>query len=309
MNTLEELKKITTVVADSGDFETARKYRPQDATTNPSLVLQAAKLPAYKPLVDEAIQYSKANGGDSSMALDKLLVIFGCKYLELIPGRVSTEVDARLSYDTEGTIAKARHLIKLYKEVGISKERILIKIAATWEGIQAARILENEGIHCNVTLLFSLPQAAIAAAAKATLISPFVGRISDWYKKRNIESSIDPGVASVRQIYAYLKGNGYKTIVMGASFRSTEQILQLAGIDFLTISPTLLEQLANMQESVSRSIDNGVVSAEARLDLDEVTFKKLLKENEMASDLLTDGIRRFDEDAKSLQNLLAEKMH
>jgi transaldolase len=312
MNSLEGLKALTTVVADSGDFETARKYRPQDATTNPSLILSAAKLSAYSNLIDNAIEYAQrhSSSSKSAEALDKLLVNFGTEYLKIIPGRVSTEVDARLSYDTDATVAKARKLISMYEENGIDRTRILIKIAATWEGIQAVRILEEEGIHCNVTLLFSLVQAAAAATAGATLISPFVGRITDWYNRRGDELEVDPGVSSVKNIYAYLQKHNYKTIVMGASFRSTKQILQLAGIDLLTISPALLEQLEGMDASVTRTIDVGVEKETVKdvIHVNQATFQSELAKDPMASDLLADGIKRFDHDAQSLEALLEGKL-
>lgn len=314
MTTLEGLKKLTTVVADSGDFETARKYHPQDATTNPSLIMQAAKLPGYSGLIDEAIKYAinlDTTEGKPAEALDRLLINFGSEYLKIIPGRVSTEVDAHLSYDTEGTIAKAKKLISMYEQEGIPRSRILIKIAATWEGIQAVRVLEAEGIHCNVTLLFSIVQAAAAASAGATLISPFVGRITDWHKKKGSELSYDPGVKSVKNIYAFLKRHNFKTIVMGASFRSTEQIMHLAGIDLLTISPTLLEELSSMETPVSRCIETGVDEEALKIacsSLDKAMFESELGKDQMASELLADGIKRFDQDARSLETLLADRL-
>lgn len=316
-STLEQLKGLTVVVADSGDIESARKYQPQDATTNPSLLLTAAKLPAYAGLVKDALQYACAKGGDASLALDKLIVNFGVEYLKIIPGRVSTEVDARLSYDTEGTINKARQLIALYGDMGIPKERILIKIASTWEGIMAAHVLEAEGIHCNMTLLFSLTQAAACAEVGATLISPFVGRILDWHRKRSgrerYEPAEDPGVLSVRQIYQYLKKFDYKTIVMGASFRNVEEIIELAGIDYLTIAPKLLEELAAMRKPLEAKLTVDEAKRESHLNRlsysgKEALFKEHLKADEMASELLADGIRRFDEDAKSLEAYLASQL-
>ena len=245
MNQLEQLKQYTTVVADTGDFHAMQTFQPQDATTNPSLILKAVQKPEYRPLLEQTIQAHQ--GQARSEVIDHLLVAFGLKILAIIPGRVSTETDARLSFDTEGTIAKARHLIALYEAAGVKRERVLIKIASTWEGICAARVLEQEGIRCNMTLLFSLPQAIACAEAGAQLISPFVGRIYDWYKKASGTDYLgadDPGVQSVQRIYTYYKKFGYKTEVMGASFRNTSQILALAGCDLLTISPELLQQLA-----------------------------------------------------------------
>jgi len=260
MSSLDQLKKYTTVVSDTGDFESIKKYKPQDATTNPSLIYSACQLSQYKHLVDDAISYGKSKGKDKnekvSLAMDKLAVNFGVEILKIVPGRVSTEVDARLSFDTESNIKKAREIIGLYKDAGIDKERILIKIASTWEGIQAAKELEKEGIHCNMTLLFSLIQAVSCAEAKATLISPFAGRITDFYKQKEGKSSYppneDPGVLSVRSIFNYYKHYGYKTVVMGASFRTKEQVMELAGCDLLTVSPQLLEELQNSTAEVPK---------------------------------------------------------
>lgn len=259
---LDQLKKYTTCVADSGDFETIAKYKPQDATTNPSLILAAAKKESYAKLIDEAIAYGKKTGKNPDdqvdAALDRLLVEFGKEILKIVPGRVSTEVDARFSFSTQDTLTKARHIIELYKDLGVSKDRILIKIASTWEGIKAAEILEKEGIHCNLTLLFSLPQAIACAEAGITLISPFVGRIMDYYKAKEGKSfspSDDPGVKSVTRIYNYYKQHGYKTVVMGASFRNVGEITELAGCDFLTISPPLLEELMNSNATVEKKLD------------------------------------------------------
>jgi len=273
-SSLDQLKKFTLVVADTGDFNSIQKYKPQDSTTNPSLILAASQLPAYKHLVDEAIAYGKAHGKDThhkvEIALDKLAVNFGIEILKLVPGRVSTEVDARLSFDTEANIKKARELIALYKEAGIDKERILIKIASTWEGIQAAKQLEKEGIHCNLTLLFSLVQAAACAEAGITLISPFVGRITDFYKQKENKTYApqeDPGVLSVQRIYNYFKKFGYKTVVMGASFRTKEQVIELAGCDLLTVSPALLEELAQSQIPVVRKLDSSKVVDVPKLDI------------------------------------------
>ena len=283
MTLLESLKKYTTVVADTGDIQAIAQHRPQDATTNPSLLYHAAQMPAYRGLVDEASDLASEAGGDhEAMAgefIDRLFVLFGCEILKVVPGRVSTEVAASLSFDTESTIAKARKLISLYEAQGVSRERILIKIASTWEGIRAAEQLEKEGIHCNLTLLFSFAQAVACAEARVTLISPFVGRIYDWYKKEKGGAEIppdqDPGVASVTRIYNYYKKYDYRTQVMGASFRNVNQILRLAGCDLLTISPELLEQLEKPEGAVDRTLDprSAKTITEDRLHLDEKTFQ------------------------------------
>src|SRR5215467_12963569 len=262
MNLLESLKRWTMVVADTGDFEAIAEHKPQDATTNPSLIYQAAQKPHYQHLVDQALDFALRSTGDpaarSAVFMDKLFVTFGCEILKIVPGRVSTEVDAGLSFDTEGTLAKARKLIGMYQEAGVGPERILIKIASTWEGIRAARRLERDGIHCNLTLLFSFAQAVACAEAGVTLISPFVGRIYDWYKKErggaDIPAAEDPGVASVTRIYDYFKKFDYKTQVMGASFRKVEQIVRLAGCDLLTISPDLLGQMEKTEGTVTRRL-------------------------------------------------------
>src|SRR5271155_5504905 len=282
MKLLESLKKYTTVVADTGDIEAIARHRPQDATTNPSLLFHAAQMPAYRHLVDEAAELAQERGGShEQMAgefIDHLFVLFGCEILKVVPGRVSTEVAASLSFDTAATIAKARKLISLYKEKGVAQERILIKIASTWEGIRAAEILEKEGIHCNLTLLFSFAQAVACAEAAVTLISPFVGRIYDWYKKENggaeIPADKDPGVASVTRIYNYYKKFDYKTQIMGASFRNIHQIVNLAGSDLLTISPDLLEQLEQAEGTLERKLDlaKAQASKEEHIHLDEKTF-------------------------------------
>lgn len=313
-NALEELRKFTTIVADTGDFESIQKYHPQDATTNPSLVLSAAQKPVYRPLLENAIAFGKkCNGSEKEQhmcMMDKLFVNFGVEILKLIKGRVSTEVDARLSFDIEGSIKKAHSFIKLYEEAGISKERILIKLASTWEGIQAAKVLESEGIHCNMTLLFSMPQAIACADVNATLISPFVGRILDWYKKNEGKPSYapaeDPGVISVTQIYHYYKKFGFKTLVMGASFRNKEEILELAGCDLLTISPQLLEELTQYQGPVPRKLDPAQSQAIPleKISLDEKTFRLMLNDNPMATDKLAEGIRKFAEDAEKLEKFL-----
>lgn len=307
MNQLEQLKQYTTVVADTGDFQSIEAFTPRDATTNPSLILKAVQKPAYQPLLAETLQKHKGKSTDE--IVDQLLIAFGLKILSLIPGRVSTETDARLSFDTEATIAKGRHLISLYEAAGISRERVLIKIASTWEGIRAAQVLEKEGIHCNMTLLFSLPQAVAAADAGAKLISPFVGRIYDWYKKstgENYTGDNDPGVQSVANIYAYYKKFGYATEIMGASFRNTGQILALAGCDLLTISPELLQQLADTNGPVQRRLspDKATQSDIKRLSFDEKTFRFALNEDAMATEKLAEGIRLFCADAIKLENLI-----
>ena len=312
MKLLESLKKYTTVVADTGDIEAIAKHRPQDATTNPSLLFHAAQMPAYRHLVEEAAELAEQRGSDhETMAeefIDRLFVLFGSEILKVVPGRVSTEVAARLSFDTAGTIAKARKLISLYKEKGIAPERVLIKIASTWEGIRAAELLEKEGIHCNLTLLFSFAQAVACAEAKVTLISPFVGRIYDWYKKENggaeIPAEKDPGVASVTRIYNYYKKFGYKTQIMGASFRNVNQIVHLAGSDLLTISPELLEQLEQTEGVVERKLDSAKAQAskEERLHLDEKIFRWMHNEDAMATEKLAEGIRKFNSDARHLED-------
>jgi len=315
-NALEQLKKYTTVVADTGDFESMKKYKPQDSTTNPSLLYAAVQLPQYKHLVEDAIQYGKSKGKDvnekTQIALDKLAVNFGAEILKIVPGRVSTELDARLSFDTQECIRKAHEIIALYKEVGIEKERVLIKIASTWEGIQAAKELEKEGIHCNLTLLFSLGQAIACAEAGITLISPFAGRITDFYKKRDNKSSYpapeDPGVISVKQIFNYYKQYGYKTIVMGASFRNKDQIIELAGCDFLTIAPALLEELAQSNIEVVRKLDPATITKVEKIHVDEKTFRWMLNEDEMATEKLADGIRKFAADLKKLETEVKAKI-
>jgi len=315
-NALEQLKKYTVVVADTGDFESMKKYKPQDSTTNPSLIYSAVQLPQYSQLVKDAIEYGKSKGNTleekTSIAMDKLAVNFGVEILKIVPGRVSTELDARLSFDTETSIKKAREIIALYKEAGIDKERILIKIASTWEGIQAAKVLEKEGIHCNLTLLFSLVQAIACAEGGITLISPFAGRITDFYKKRDNKSSYpapeDPGVISVKSIFNYYKQYGYKTIVMGASFRTKEQVIELAGCDFLTISPALLEELEKSNVEVVQTLDASKTTPVDRINVDEKTFRWLLNEDEMATEKLADGIRRFAADLKKLENEIKAKI-
>jgi len=309
MNHLEALRKYTTVVADTGDIDAIGRFRPRDATTNPSLLLQAAQLERYAHLVEGALRASAPASGSSARAevfLDQLSVNFGREILELVPGRVSTEVSAQLSFDMEGTVAKARRLVGLYEEAGVERERVLIKIASTWEGIRAAQRLEQEGIHCNLTLLFSFAQAVACAEAKVTLISPFVGRIYDWYRKErgvDIPASEDPGVASVRRIYDYYKKFGYETQVMGASFRRTEQILLLSGCDLLTISPELLAQLESAPGDIARALspERARESDAQRITLDEKSFRWLHNEDAMATDKLAEGIRKFHLDARKLQ--------
>src|SRR5215831_5938361 len=310
MNLLDSLKRYTTVVADTGDFETIAEYKPQDATTNPSLLYHAAQKPQYQHLVDDALQHAIHFPGDRAARteafMDRLLVNFGCEILKIIPGRVSTEVDASLSFDVEGTLAKARKLIGLYDGAGISRERVLIKIASTWEGIRAAEQLEREGVHCNLTLLLSFAQAVACAEAGVTLISPFVGRIYDWYKKErggDIPADEDPGVASVTRIYNYFKKFGYKTQIMGASFRKVDQIVRLAGCDLLTISPDLLQQMEKTEGSVSRrlSVDAAKASDAQRIHLDENTFRWMHNEDAMATEKLAEGIRKFYADARKLE--------
>jgi transaldolase len=312
MTLLESLKKYTTVVADTGDIEAIARHRPQDATTNPSLLFHAAQMPAYRYLVEEAAELAQERGGKrEQMAeefIDRLFVLFGCEILKVVPGRVSTEVAASLSFDTAGTIDKARKLISLYKEKGVPRDRILIKIASTWEGIRAAELLEKEAIHCNLTLLFSFAQAVACAEAGVTLISPFVGRIYDWYKNERggaqIPADEDPGVASVTRIYNYYKRYGYKTQIMGASFRNVNQIVHLAGSDLLTISPELLEQLGQTEGVLERKLDPAKTqtSKDERLHLDEKTFRWMHNEDAMATEKLAEGIRKFNSDARRLED-------
>ncbi|PAW78929.1 MAG: transaldolase [Verrucomicrobia bacterium Tous-C9LFEB] len=314
---LDQLKQFTKVVADTGDFESMKTYKPQDATTNPSLILGAAQIPAYAYLLDKAVVEAKKSGKSGAAlveeAIDHLLIAFGLEILKIVPGRVSTEVDARLSFDTESTLAKARQLIALYEKNGTSRERILIKIASTWEGIRAAEILTKEGIHCNLTLLFSFAQAVACAEANVQLISPFVGRIYDWYKAANKKDYVgaeDPGVQSVHAIYNYYKKFGYATEVMGASFRNTGEITELAGCDLLTISPNLLAELQKSSEPLTRKLDP---VAAAKLDLkkvslDEKTFRFELNEDAMATEKTAEGIRKFSADIVKLEKLVAAKL-
>lgn len=318
MNTLEQLKQYTTVVADTGDFESIKKYHPQDATTNPSLILQASQTAKYKALIDDAVAYARKQKGDTNhklrLGLKKVSVNFGLEILKIVPGRVSTEVDARLSFRIYDTISYAKGLIRLYEEAGISKERVLIKIAATWEGIKAAEILEKEGIHTNLTLLFSKVQAIACAEAHVTLISPFVGRILDWYKKErgvdHIAATEDPGVLSVKEIYNYYKRFHYTTEIMGASFRNKEEVLELTGCDLLTISPKLLDELENSTIKVTPKLS---VEKASRLNIkqehyNEMEFRWALNDDPMATEKLSEGIRRFSNDLRQLEKYFISKI-
>lgn len=308
MNQLEQLKQLTTVVADTGDFQSMQAYTPRDATTNPSLILKAVQKPEYQPLLAQAVQ--QHSGKSTAEIIDHLLISFGQKILEIVPGRVSTETDARLSFDTEATIAKGRHLIALYEAAGISRERILIKIASTWEGIRAAEVLEKEGIRCNMTLLFCLPQAIACAEAGAQLISPFVGRIYDWYKKQTgqeIYGADDPGVLSVKKIYNYYRKFGYPTEIMGASFRNTSQILELAGCDLLTISPDLLQKLSDSNTGIAQKLSKeaAMSSDVEKMHMNEKNFRFQLNEDAMATEKLSEGIRQFCADTVKLEQMIA----
>ncbi|MEH8027204.1 transaldolase [Gallibacterium anatis] len=316
MSQLEALRKMTVVVADTGDIEAIKKYQPQDATTNPSLVLSASQLPQYAALIDEAVAYAKSKSSDKAQQLidaeDKLAVNIGLEILKIVPGRISTEVDARLSYDTEATVAKARKLIALYNEAGVSNDRILIKIASTWQGIRAAEILEKEGINCNLTLLFSEAQARACAEAGVYLISPFVGRILDWYKangdKKEFAPSEDPGVISVTKIYNYYKQYGYKTVVMGASFRNIGEITELAGCDRLTISPALLKELQESEAELPRKLEykGDVLARPAAMTESEFYWQHNM--DAMAVEKLAEGIRKFAADIEKLEAMLAAKL-
>ncbi|KAF2361998.1 Transaldolase type 1 [Trinorchestia longiramus] len=318
-SSLDQLKDHTIVVADTGDFEAMKKYKPTDATTNPSLILQAASMPQYDKLIAEAVKYGKENGSSAkaqlSATMDKLFVLFGCEILKIVPGRVSIEVDARLSFDKKASIAKALKFIELFKDAGIDKERILIKLASTWEGIQAAKELEEtHGIHCNLTLLFSFAQAVACAEAGVTLISPFVGRILDWYvantNTKSFSAVEDPGVVSVTRIYNYYKKFDYKTVVMGASFRNIGEIKELCGCDLLTISPKLLGELQDSMDPTPRKLS---VESATECDLSKVTFSESefrwqLNEDQMATEKLSEGIRKFAIDAVKLEKLLQGRM-
>ncbi|MDT8383748.1 MAG: transaldolase [Gammaproteobacteria bacterium] len=317
MNLLEQLKTITTVVADTGDIEAIERYHPIDATTNPSLLLKAAQMPQYREHVESAIHYGKTHAHNEQeqirLILDKIAVNFGTEILKIVPGRVSTEVDARLSFNTEATLLRAQHLIDLYEEAGVDRDRILIKIASTWEGIQAAKQLELDGIHCNCTLLFDMAQAVAAAEAGVTLISPFVGRILDWYKKvEHVEGYVpmdDPGVKSVTAIYNYFKHFGYKTQVMGASFRNKEEILELAGCDLLTIAPDLMEQLQNLDGVLTPrlSVQGAKGHSVAPIDVSEPGFRWLMNSDAMATEKLAEGIRNFTADTIKLEDYVREQ--
>lgn len=313
MNKLDQLKAMTLVVADTGDLNAIKSFLPEDATTNPSLVLKAAQLEDYQHLIGEAKSWAQAQGGNAQQIMDNtcdyLAVAIGKEILSAIPGRISTEVDSRLSFDTAASVARAKRIIDLYAQQGVSKDRVLIKIASTWEGIQAGKQLESESINCNLTLLFSFAQAVACAQAGVYLISPFVGRILDWYKKANNVDSYpaaeDPGVLSVSRIYSYYKHYGYNTIVMGASFRNTGEIEQLAGCDRLTISPDLMEQLAADTGNLPKMLDaDNVVCEEAKLDLNEAAFRWLHNEDAMATEKLAEGIRNFTRDQEKLEALL-----
>lgn len=318
MNLLEQLRQVTVVVADSGDFETIAQYKPRDATTNPSLLLKAAQMPSYRRLVEDVVGAAQSEGQDHAArveaCVDRLFIAFGKEILEIIPGRVSTEVDARLSFNTRGTIAKARRLIGLYEADGIDRGRVLIKIASTWEGIRAAEQLEKENIHCNLTLLFGFAQAVACAEAGVTLISPFVGRIHDWYLKKQGLASIppaeDPGVHSVRTIYDYYKKFDYPTEVMGASFRNLGEITELAGCDLLTISPELLGGLQKAEGTLERKLSPEKARAEKleKLHLDEEAFRWMLNQDQMATEQLSDGIRRFHADGVKLEDHVSKMM-
>ncbi|MDB9529186.1 transaldolase [Oscillatoria sp. CS-180] len=319
-NLLEQLRDMTVVVADTGDLQAIEQFTPRDATTNPSLITAAAQMPQYHGIVDETLLKAKQEAGEgasdkeiANLAFKRLAVAFGLKILEIVPGRVSTEVDARLSYDTEATIATARDLIAQYEAVGMSRDRVLIKIASTWEGIKAAEVLEKDGIHCNLTLLFGLHQAIACAEAKATLISPFVGRILDWYKKetgKEYTPTEDPGVQSVTQIYNYYKKFGYETEVMGASFRNVGELEELAGCDLLTISPKLLAQLQDKEGTLERKLDPAKAKDMAidKIAMDKATFDKMHSEDRMASDKLDEGIKGFSKALETLEGLLADRL-
>jgi transaldolase len=317
LSQLDQLKKITKVVADTGDFATLKQYAPQDATTNPSLIFKAAQMPGYKSLVEKAITDTRKSGaaGKALVAqiMDHLLVLFGVEILKIVPGRISTETDADLSFDTASLVNKAHRFIELYQQNGIPRERILIKIASTWEGTRAAEILQKEGINCNMTLLFSLPQAVACAEVKAKLISPFVGRIMDWYKakeKKDYAPAEDPGVLSVKEIYGYYKKFGYPTEVMGASFRNKGEILELAGCDALTISPQLMGELHSSNEPLVRKLDPQATQGNPieRLQLDEKKFRWLFNENAMATEKTSEGIRLFNADALKLAEFIERQL-
>jgi len=315
-NLLDQLKAMTTIVADTGDVEAIKSVKPVDATTNPSLLLKASTLPQYAHLIEESIAYAKAQGGSKEVqienAADKLAVLIGVEISKVVPGRISTEVDARLSFNIEKMVAKGRKLIKFYQEAGVGKERVLIKLASTWEGIKAGEILEKEGIQCNLTLLFGFGQARACAEAGVFLISPFVGRILDWYKAKNpgteYTQETDPGVVSVRAIYAYYKEHGYKTVVMGASFRNTGELIALAGCDRLTVSPNLLQDLAATEGTLVQVLKDGGAKSTPPARLTEEEFRFQLNEDAMATEKLAEGIRGFVVDQNKLEKALAEKL-
>jgi len=319
-NSLDQLKSHTVVVADTGDFEAMKQFSPQDATTNPSLILNAATMPKYKEILDRAVAWGKTLGDDDdsvSKTVDKMFVEFGCEILKIVPGRVSTEVDARLSFDKEGQIARALRIIDMYKDAGVSKDRVLIKLSSTWEGIQAAEVLEKEhGVHCNLTLLFSMAQAIACAEANVSLISPFVGRILDWHlandkSKTSYEPSEDPGVVSVTKIYNYYKKHGYKTVVMGASFRNTGEVTALAGCDLLTISPKLLAELEKSEAAVPAALSMEKAKAIedlSKVEMNEKVFRWMLNEDQMATDKLSEGIRKFAVDQVKMDKMVQEML-
>lgn len=317
MNQLNQLKQWTTVVADTGDFQSMAEFKPQDATTNPSLILKASQDAKYKHLVQQAVDELKDSGGDESALvesiIDRVLILFGNEILKVVPGRVSTETDARLSFDTEGTIAKARTLIDLYEKSGTDRSRILIKIASTWEGIKAAEVLQKEKINCNLTLMFSLAQAIACAEADIKLVSPFVGRIYDWFKKtegRDYAGAEDPGVQSVTEIYNYYKKFGYETEVMGASFRNVGQITELAGCDLLTISPGLLDELQNCEDPIEKKLDASSAQGMdiGKINCDEKTFRWMMNEDAMATEKTAEGIRKFSVDIVKLEDLIKDML-
>jgi len=317
MSQLDQLKQFTTVVADTGDFQTIKEFAPQDATTNPTLILKAVEKDEYASLADKAVASCRDSGLKGQALVDavasELLVLFGIEILNIIPGRVSTEVDARLSYDTEGTIAKAREIIQLYRSKGVDSDRVLIKIASTWEGINAAKELEKEGIHCNLTLLFSLVQAVHCAESGITLISPFVGRIMDWFKAKTgkeFSPQDDPGVQSVQSIYNYYKKFGFKTEVMGASFRNKGEIVELAGCDLLTISPGLLSELQSSSENIERKLSPESAQKEdiERIEISEKSFRWLMSEDAMATEKTAEGIRNFAADIRKLETMIQNKL-
>jgi transaldolase len=319
-NLLEQLRKYTVVVADTGDIEAMEKFRPQDATTNPSLITTAAQMPQYQPIVDSVLKDARNELGEgatdqavANLAFQRLAIAFGKKILKIVPGRVSTEVDARLSYDTQATIAQARAIIKQYDGAGVGRDHVLIKIASTWEGIRAAEVLEKEGIHCNLTLCFGLHQAIAAADAGVTLISPFVGRILDWYKKdtgKDFQGADDPGVQSVTRIYNYFKKFGYKTVVMGASFRNIGEICELAGCDLLTISPQLLAELESAQAELPRKLSPEAAKSQSieKITMDKATFDRMHAQDRMATDKLKEGIEGFSSALVKLEALLAKRL-